>query len=244
MPLGGRFSVTLPDLVGLLLRRWYVAAAAIVLATALTILWVRDGGVYTTKTVVVFTIQKAPLLASDNGSTDENQIAFAGAVAQEITKGRPALRYAGSDAPYYGAGIRQGTMVGLPKYGGQWMSSFTRAEIEVHIVGPTYAWVESEQRHTLQAIEQLTVARQASVTSEDPSTHVVAQVDPWTTSIEKVAPSSVSRVAAAMAMGIAALLSGVYFAIVLDKCIFWRRVRYRLRDAEGELRGAERNESC
>ena len=130
--------MTFWDVAATVARRWYVTLIALCLAVAMWLVWARDGGCFTTSTIVSFTLPSRTSLLPESGAFDESVIAFAGVVAHEINGGHPAPRYASSDAPLYGVGVRKGVLVGLPDSGGQWTTSFTKAEIEIQIVARTY----------------------------------------------------------------------------------------------------------
>src|SRR5580765_99241 len=203
-------------------HRWYVLVTVLVCAVALMGYLLRDGGCFTTKTVVTFTLPATSSLQWDNGTTDESVIAFASAVANEINAGQTAPRYAAADAPFYGAGVRQGVLVGLPNNGGQWSTSFAYAIIEIQIVGRTYAWVEQQQQRLLSRIEETTRAQQRGAA---PRQRITATVEPLTSRILEITPTRSSKLTAYAAITIAALMVGCWGAVTLDTFAARRAVR-------------------
>jgi len=145
-----------------MLRRWYIPLVMIACAGIITVLLARDGGVYSTRTVVSFLRPDASSL-SPNGTNDASVIAFAGAVVQATKNGRPAARYSTDEAPYYGAGVREGALVELANSGNQWVSSFNKSDIQIDIVGRSAEWVESTQTELVDKILAGAAAQQAAL---------------------------------------------------------------------------------
>lgn len=214
--------MTVRDIASAIGRRWYVLIAVLLCFAVLAVMLARDGGAFSTRTVVTFTLPARTTLDPENGVSDASVIAFAGAIATEINLGKPSPQYSDSGAPYYGAGVRQGVIVGLRNAGNQWRSSYPSATIEVQIVGRTFAWVEQMQHDLLMKIEEV-ASRQQSVLS--PRDRIVSTVEPLTTKIEEIVPTRTSRLAAFGAMFLAALLVGGFGAIRLDRVLMHRRAR-------------------
>src|SRR5690606_300060 len=103
-----------------MLRRWYVPLVLLICAALATALMVHDGGTYSTRTVLSFLRPSTTTLSPTNGTNDSNIIAFAAAVTAQVNNGRAPARYSMEDAPYYGAGIREGVLVDLADSGNQW----------------------------------------------------------------------------------------------------------------------------
>ncbi len=205
--------MTFRDIVAAMLRRWYLPLIALVLASGVWLLWARDGGCFTTSTVVSFTLPSRATLLPESGVDDESVIAFAGVVAQEINGGRPAPRYASRDAPLYGVGVRRGVLVGLPDSGGQWSSSFARAEIEIQIVGRTAEEVRVQQRSLLDRVFEIARKQQQDA---PPSQRISASVVPLTSGIQEISATRSSQLLALVSLSFAALVVGGWAAVRLD----------------------------
>lgn len=206
--------MSLYDVVGIMARRWYVTLTLLLLAAAGWVALARDAGTFTTNTVMVFTRHSQAALLPDSGFLDENLIAFAGLVANEINAGRPAPRYAYRDAPLYGVGVRDGMIVSVPDNGGQWTTSFTQATIEIQIVGRDAAAVRDRQQTAVARVFEITASQQVAVPHERRITVVVM---PLTTEISAVTPTRTGRIAAAGALAVSALMLGGGGSIVLDR---------------------------
>jgi len=214
--------VTFGQVVTAVLRRWYVPLVVLVAAAAITTQLVKSGGLYSTRTVVML-VNKAAI-GPDNGSGNDNIIAFAGAVANDVNNGRPVVRYAHENAPLYGAGISQGVFVGLRDDGGQWMTSFTRAELEIEIVGPTRDYVASIQQELLSKVSTRVRELQGPAYN-DPDSRIRTQVVPLTLAIDHVSASGSQLVIAVASMLAAAMIVGSWGAVRLDALLRGRSAR-------------------
>ncbi|MFD1719771.1 hypothetical protein [Georgenia deserti] len=197
-----------------LARRWYVTLLVLAVAAVGTYELNSRSGVYSTRTTVAFTYSYDTLLTPNNSSKLDDVIAFAGAVAADVVPERPPVRYSQSDAPYYGAGLRQGVLVGLLDHGSQWGPSYGTAVIMIQIVGPTQDWVAQRQEAALARIEDSTDERNAAGADER---RIVARIDPLSTRIEHIVPSRFTQVAALGAIAAAASLVAGWAATSLDR---------------------------
>jgi hypothetical protein len=214
--------MTVREILAAMLRRWYITLGVLACAALVTVLLARDGGVYTTNTVVTFTRSSTTSLSPYNGSDDSSVVAFAGAVVNTINNGSPPAPYSTKDAPYYGAGVREGIRVNLADEGNQWVSTFSRADVEIQIVGRSMDWVESKQEQMIGLVLSFADAEQAGlqIPAED---RIVAKVAPLTTQIDFVYPSLLNQAAAAGAMFVVALILGAWGSVTLDRLVSRRR---------------------
>jgi hypothetical protein len=217
--------MTIRDLGSAMLRRWYIVAALLVLATIGGYLLQREGGLYTTETVVSFLLPDKTSLSPNSGLDDASVIAFAGVVAREVHNDSGPATYSSDDAPLYGAGIRQGVLVTLPNAGNQWSTSYLRAELVLKIVGPSEQWVAQQQSALLTRVVQVSDAQQSSVTSE--GARIKVSPMPLTKQIFHIAPSRSATVAAFLALVSAALVVGGWAAVVVDSAVRRRKMRPR-----------------
>jgi hypothetical protein len=210
--------VTFRDILAAMARRWYVPVGVLACAALVTVLLARDGGIYSTNTVVTFMRSSSTSLSPDNGADDSSVVAYAGAVVNAINNGRPPSPYSMDDAPYYGAGVREGIRVDLADEGNQWVSTFSRSDVEIQIVGRSLEQVQSEQQRMTDLVLSFADAEQAMllIPAEDRITAVVA---PLTTQIEYVHPSTTSQLGAAGAMLAAALVVGAWGSVGLDRLL-------------------------
>lgn len=217
--------MTVRHLGSVMLRRWYVVVVALVVAGAGGFLLERGGGVYTSETVVSFTLPNKTTLSLDSGFNDSSVIAFAGIVARGVNNGVSPKRYSTDDAPYYGAGIREGVLVSVPNAGNQWVTSYLRAEIVLKIVGRSQGWVARKQSALLAKVTQISEAQQVAVTSS--GARIQAVPIPLTRKISYIVPSLGSVIAAYIALFVAALIVGGSGALLLDRRLRARGERSR-----------------
>jgi len=201
-----------------MLRRWYITLGVLACAAVITVVLARDGGVYTANTVVTFTRSSTTSLSPYNGADDSSVVAFAGSVVNTINNGSPPAPYSIKDAPYYGAGVREGIRVNLADEGNQWVSTFSRADVEIHIVGRSMDWVKSKQKQMIDLVVSFADAEQAGqqIPEDD---RIAATTVPLTTQIDFIYPSPVSQAAAAGAMLAVALVLGAWGSVTLERLI-------------------------
>jgi hypothetical protein len=203
------------QIVSAMIRRWYITVAVVACAAIATLMLAQDGGIYSTRTVITLLRPTTTTLSPDNGTTDRSMIAFAAAVALDTNGGELAEGYSKADAPYYGAGIRDGTLVELSDIGNQWVSTVNKAEIQIDIVGRTLESVESRQKELVDRALSTSDSLQ-DVVGVSPENRVSASVVPLTTQIEYIAPSRRTQLAAIVAMLAAALLLAAWASVSVD----------------------------
>ncbi len=213
--------MTVLDILHAALRRWYVLLLVLVLAGFLTATFFRDSGTFTSRTAVTFTLPARTTLMANSGSNDSSVIAFAGAIATEINHGRPATTYSSVDAPYYGAGVREGILVSLRNEGNQWVASFPSATIEIQIVGQTREWVKEQQQQLLTRIAYVTNALQ-NATVPSAADRITATVEPTSTQIDEITPTRTTEILALAAMALAGVILGTWSAVAVDLWIMRR----------------------
>lgn len=214
--------MTIRDILAAMGRRWYVIVVTVATAALLLVVFARAGGVYTTKTVVTFLLPYATSLSPNNGADDYSVITFARSVAAQVNAGRHPVAYSTDDAPYYGAGLREGVLVVVPNDGNQWYKSYSRAEIDIEIVGPTEAWVREQQTTYVQAIIDTARTQQTEIAPHS-TDYVTASVVPLTLSIGKVTATRGAQLQALGAMALAVLIASAWGAVALDRRLIRRR---------------------
>ncbi|QAY59975.1 hypothetical protein ET475_08185 [Microbacterium protaetiae] len=214
---------------------------AVALAATSTVMLARDGGIYTSRTIVVLTWPGSTAVSPYNGTNDWSVITFAEAVTTIVNGGKTDTQYYSHvDAPLYGVGVRQASTVTVRDEGSQWVSDIDSAVIEVQVVGRTHDWVETRQQALLDKIEEVAVAEQGG--DEVPADEKIAvHVESLTKEIAYVSASRMAKILAAMALFGTALILGGAIAWVTDR----RSVRRHQSGAEssthrheGELSGA------
>jgi hypothetical protein len=216
------------SVLGSLLRRWYVVVAGILLAVLVFGLFSRSSAVYESESTIVFVSPgEAPITGVDDNQTD-SLVAFATLIQTQMNDSHTIARLASANATLFGAGIRQGYQVAVPNYGGQWQESFPNPDIDVQVVGPTAAWVQSTQNRLLDRIQKLTVSSQQKLG---------VPKDQWIVA-SLAAPNPVQFVGASKGMrerGLLALLAVGFClsacgATLLDRALRRRKARRTLHE--------------
>jgi len=199
------------------LRKWYAVIAVFAATASLFYHLSSEGGTYSTRTVVDFQLAGTSDLDRYNGFTDKSVISFASAVATRVNNGRAPQGYGLSDAPLYGAGIRQGTVISLPNEGNQWISMYRDAEIEIQVVGRSAEWTRATQQLLVRKVIDTARQLQGPSSSIDPEARISFAAVPVTAQIDYIAASRSSRIAAASGLFIAASITSVWLAVSLDR---------------------------
>ncbi|QNE36694.1 hypothetical protein [Leifsonia shinshuensis] len=219
--------MTIREVLSAMGRRWYALLGVLVVAVLLVGFFARDGGGYTTKTVVTFLLPSATSLSPTNGASDTSIITFARAVAAEVNNGSAATEYSSDDSPYYGAGIRQGVLLNVPNDGNQWYASYTRAEIDVQIVGRTREWVQQQQTIAVAEILASSQHLQEALGAK-PGGYISVTVSPLTLAITRVSPTRSDQVEAIAAMLLAVVIVSAWSSVALDRRLRRRSVPVRV----------------
>lgn len=212
--------MTISQVVNAMRRRWYIPLAILACVTLVTVLLARDGGTYTSRTVISFLRPSGTSLAPDNGANDASIIAYAAAVVLETNNGRLSQGYSMADAPYYGAGIREGTLVELTNSGNQWVSNVSKAEVEIDIAGRSYEWVQSRQKDLVDKVLSVAESMQAAVPAES---RISASVVPLTTQIDYISASRRTQFTAGAALLAVAVITAAWGSVAADRALSKRR---------------------
>jgi hypothetical protein len=146
-------------LVRMLVRRWYIVVAILLLSSLGYLSLSGSGSIYTAQTDVVFIAPGTDPVGGFDERYRDSLVHFAAAIEREYHAGRSPNRLA-DEAPLFGAGIRQGEQVILPNTGSQWLVSFDSPRLAVDVVGPDAAWVRARLGAVLDRIETLARERQ------------------------------------------------------------------------------------
>lgn len=208
--------MTTREIMSAMLRRWYITLGLLLCAGILWIMLAQDGGTYSTRTVISFMLPARTTLSPMNGTTDSSIIAFASTVVREANDGQVPPRYSLDDAPYYGAGIREGTLVEMTNEGNQWASTFNKAEIQILVVGRTHDWVESRQKQLVGEVLSIADSQQAAI-GIPPQERIVASVVPLTSGIEYIFASRTVMLTAGAALFAATIIVGAWGSVTIDR---------------------------
>ncbi len=203
------------DLLQMLRRGWAIVIIMLVATVTAAVFLLSTSGVYTTRTLIAFTLPDGTDL-TDDGSSEPGIITFAATVAGEVAGNVERPQYSDADARAYGIGVRQGVFVGVPDVGGQWNVVYRRAEVTVEVVGPTYEWVEKMRDSTVARVFDAADAQQEAIGIPEAS-HLVYTVEPLSEQIEHIVPSRSSQIIALAALAVAGAMVAVFTAAWWDR---------------------------
>lgn len=152
--------MTAKELLGHVLRRWYLMLAGAVLTVGILYFAIHQQGVYWTQ----FTV----LLLSPTGQYYPNKIEdprysmspMAGLLVADWNGSQRPLLTASGDTTLYGEGLRQGVEVRLPNQGSQWQPLYVSPNIDVQVVGADVPTVEREAARVTSELSALLDQRQ------------------------------------------------------------------------------------
>jgi hypothetical protein len=152
--------MTFSALAVIIRRRWYAAAAVLIIGV-LTLGAVRSlDPVYWTKAEVSFVAAEGQpwyfIQNADVGSLVE----FAALVQRRVSSSPELTDLVVSPGTLYGAGVKHGYSVTLPNRGGQWARSFSRPVLEVQVVGSSAEMVNQQLGVVIEQIKSATVSLQ------------------------------------------------------------------------------------
>ena len=215
--------MTLREFIGLLWRHWYIMLASLLIVAVATVMMVRDGGIYTSRTLVQFTWPGAATITRYSGVDDGSVISFAKSIITQVNGGRSDTQYYSHiDAPIYGAGLRDAVVVTLRDDGSQWNSDINTAVVEIQIVGRSTEWVSAQQEITIAKIEGLAETEQ-SLMKVPEKDRIAVHVEPLTREVAFVEPSRSAKIAAFAAMGAVGFIGGAGVSWSIDRLRTRRR---------------------
>ncbi|MBK4348509.1 hypothetical protein [Lacisediminihabitans changchengi] len=125
--------MTAAQLIRVVLRRWYVVIAVLILTAVAVVAAGRVSGVYSTQLDVVFV---APSKTNSLEVSADSLVQFA-AVIERRVNGADAVAPLSGGSTLYGEGIRSGWAITLPNSGGQWQTNFNQAALSIEVVDST-----------------------------------------------------------------------------------------------------------
>jgi len=199
----------------ILLRRWYVAGAVMLLAAAFLAVSLRSAGVYATDARLEFLPPGGLQVTAQQDGDLSPVTSFAASIVTQFDDGRVLEPFATTSAPLYGVGVRQGVQVALENSGNQWVDSFSTPLVEIQVVGPTAQWVGAT---TQQIVAQLTaMSDEAQAADGVPAdARITAELQPLTGTVEQIMPGTRDKLTAAAAILAAGFIVGTALAVWTD----------------------------
>jgi hypothetical protein len=144
--------MTSRQVLGSLGRTWWLLLIGLCLTVG-ACLAIRGGaGSYWAQTTVYFLAPTDAQNANKLVFTTDSVIATAGLVAYEVDPVNGPVT--NTDTTLVAEGVRDGHRIRLPDSGGQWAANFDRPALDVQVVAPTAARVETETTRLIGAINR------------------------------------------------------------------------------------------
>ena len=152
--------MTVVDAWRIVVRRWYVVVACLLVVAATAVL-AKSPTVYWTQTDIrlVFT---SKLPTNTLYQTSDSVIATAGLLVSEFNATHDSPRLSSDDVTIVDAGITDGVLVRLPNAGGQWATNFNEPRIDVQVSGSDPEEVRSRTKQVVAQLVGLLASRQAA----------------------------------------------------------------------------------
>ncbi len=199
-----------------IVRRWYVPAAAMLVAVVLIQSIAGSDGVFQARLRLVF-LPPAAVAADANALRESTPSLthFAALVQREFTGNAEVPHFASVDAPLVGSGLRSGVMVQLPNAGGQWSSDFRDAALVVESIDPSREVAVERLHDTVADLQRIAERRQADA-GVDADMRIEVLISDQTSGVRYAKGSTVR---AAGAIGLLAAAMGCSGAVLLDRAL-------------------------
>lgn len=211
--------MTSSDLLGVVLRRWYVMLVGAALSVALLYGGTHQPAVYWTQFNV--------LLLQPIGTDHVNYLSnpryslypLAGVVVRDFNAGNTQPLLASPDTTLVGQGMRKGVQVRLPNEGSQWQPVFQANYLDAQVVDATPDAVLSETKTLMEQVSRLLEERQdaAGIVPGLQVTAIASTADPVVYQV------SGSRIRAAAAIALSGAAGTTFLVVLFDRWLLRRR---------------------
>ena len=214
--------MTVKDMIGLAVRRWYVFALALTLAAVGSLTANSSSLVFVAGTEFVMAAPGASADFDAPGETRETLVAFADVVVRQLNADDPTQHLSSPSSTLFGNGIRHGVSARLSDSGTQWKSAFTSPVISVQVV-------DSSERGVQQQLDQIS-ARILRITHDiqqasgaRPSSFIQASTDPTRIVVSSFGPTRTSKIKSYAVLTAVSLCISMLVAVGMDQ----REIRRR-----------------
>lgn len=214
--------MTLSQLVRALARRWYVLLLGAILTAAAATVAVHATGVYTARTAITLSAP-ADWRVAGNAFTDSaaSLVGFAKLVEQSLPSVQTGQLFSAADTPLYGSGIRDGAVVYVPTYGGQWAPNYNRPTLFIDVVAPRAADVDRRVRALTEEIA-LTMDRLQDEQGVADDQRVQWSASPTAPGVTYIGPNRMRALSGIGALGLGA---SIVTALAVDTALRRRAAR-------------------
>lgn len=202
--------MTSRELLAMLLRRWYIVVAGMLLTIAVVWPVSHRPGVYWTQMSVLLLPPTYEYFPNKLEDPHYSLSALAGLVVDDFNGQNRPLMTASSDTTLYGMGLRSGLEVKQPNMGNQWQPLFPNAAIDVQVVDRDPEVVAARARETVGELDQLLAQRQDELgVIETMRVSLIASPDE--ASVYYISGSRTRAMAVGAAVGIILTVVAVYW---------------------------------
>lgn len=223
--------MTAATFLGILLRRWYLLAAGLLLGLAALGAIRSAEPVFWTEADVTFLAPEREPAYWISGGSAMTLVEFADMVKRRVTKDVPAVDLSLTNGTLYGAGVQKGFSITLPNKGGQWNKTFTQPVLKVQVVDSSAENVNKVLDSILDRINDATIGLQAeeSVRGDFIST----QTTPSKSEVVFGGGTPVTRLKGAVVLETLCLAATSVATVYVDGLLLRRRARRRAKHPAG-----------
>lgn len=153
-------AVTALELVGLLLRRWYVVAVCALLTLGGALVLLDRPPVYFTQFEVVLLPPKESVNPNTLREDPYGMVPMAGLLVEEYNQGHHPLNMSTTETTLYGEGLDQGERVRMRNVGNQWLPIYSHPVIDVQVLAADAGRVEEEAGRIARDLNRILDRRQ------------------------------------------------------------------------------------
>lgn len=221
---GARTGMTTPELVHVLLRRWYLMMVGAAISLVVLYQVTHVSPTYFTQYSVVLLPPSSRTFPNTIEDPHYGLTPLAGLVVADYNAGAREPLMGSAETTLYGEGLRRGSRVRLPNDGSQWQPMYDKPNIDVQVVDPNPEVVRVRATEISTDLIRILKQRQdaAGVRSTMRVTALVSSQDPI------VVPVGGSRSRAALAVTVSGATITSILVVLLDRYLM-RRPRRGLR---------------
>lgn len=214
--------MTVKDMIGLALRRWYVFAVAVACASLSIVALNSSNLVFVAQTEFVMVAPGASADFDAPGETRETLVAFADVVVRQLNADDPTEHLSSPSSSMFGNGIRHGVSARLSDSGTQWKSAFQSPVISVQVVDSSDRGVQQQLDAISTRIVRITHDIQQS-SGAKPSSFIHAATDPTRIVISSFGPTRTSKIKAYAVLTAVSLCISMIIAVGMDQRVSRRQ---------------------
>lgn len=210
--------MTVHELAGRILRRWYVYAVMLGLVLLLILLFGNSPRIYSTTAEVNFDAPAKVSSDRQNQNNTETLIDFAGAVVTTFDAKNQNIVLSSPNASVFGNGVRVGTSVSLASFGSQWETGFDRPTAVVRVAEDNPDAVASRVKIIAEQLSTIgqQLQREAGVKVPD---RITTSIDLDSLSVSSFGQTRTGKYKATAVLLSVGFIAATLAAIVLDRCV-------------------------